>query len=472
MPLNLFQRASNLRYTQACETFNRLGGIASGNRMRSGVFAVPAVLARGAERADAVADANASEGSAEAAPPPPSGPLDAAVQGIAAVQQMQMDAALAALGAVGAAMQAGIELEKTISTPFAMVPYPGYPALRVLDADVGLPHAHNHPPNLTPPNPVPIPLPSAGPVLYIPILSGAMFTKTNSLPSARCGDMGLGVWCGGYFPMFEVFFGSASVWIESCRAARLLTDMTKHCIFSCPKPSDPPMGPMFGTTLAVGSSNVLIGGMPMPSLFSLAFAGALKGLFRGAGAIFRRMTARNFIQRLMSNNTIRLASNAQPWARHILDDLERIARTRAGRELLNDMARSGNRVTIHPFTPTPASGPINAWANAPMSARIVNPGGAVRVPGNATVGHTPGIWANHAGAAGHPSPRTTSDAILFHELNHANNGMHGRMGNATESAAGWDRRWKNFEEYQTVNAENGYRRGTGQPQRLNYGPIP
>ena len=62
------------------------------------------------------------------------------------------------------------------------------------------------------------------------------------MPAARCGDMGLGVWCGGYFPMYEVFLGSSNVWIEGNRAGRVGVDITKHCIFSAPKPNDPPTG--------------------------------------------------------------------------------------------------------------------------------------------------------------------------------------------------------------------------------------
>jgi hypothetical protein len=104
----------------------------------------------------------------------------------------------------------------------------------------------------------------------------------NNMPAARCGDMGLGVWCGGYFPMYEVFLGSSNVWIEGNRAARVGVDITKHCIFSAPKPNDPPMGPMFGTTINC-SPNVSIGGIPMPSLTSMAMGAAFKALFKGIG---------------------------------------------------------------------------------------------------------------------------------------------------------------------------------------------
>ena len=185
---------------------------------------------------------------------------------------------------VGAAFGLLGSIEQLVTMPFGAIPFPAFPAIRVMDQDIGLPHAHMHPPNLTPPNPVPVPLPSTGPIIPIPFVSGASKTLINMMPAARCGDMGLGVWCGGYFPMYEVFLGSANVWIEGNRAGRVGVDMTKHCIFSSPKPNDPPVGPMFGTTINC-SPNVMIGGVPMPSLTSMAIGAAFKALFKGVGKL-------------------------------------------------------------------------------------------------------------------------------------------------------------------------------------------
>jgi uncharacterized Zn-binding protein involved in type VI secretion len=186
-----------------------------------------------------------------------------------------------ALATAGAVMNTLTSLEKAISLPLSTIPFPAFPAVRVTDMDVGLPHAHNHPPNLIPPAP-PVPLPSTGPVISIPYVSGASTVRINGMPAGRCGDMGLGIWCGGYFPMFEIFLGSSSVWIEGMRAARLGVDITKHCTFSHPKPNDPPMGPMIGMTIS-GSPNVFIGGVPMPSLTNLAIGAAMKLAFAGFG---------------------------------------------------------------------------------------------------------------------------------------------------------------------------------------------
>ena len=130
-------------------------------------------------------------------------------------------------------------------------------------------------------------------MIPIPILSGASTVLVNGMPAGRCGDMGLGIWCGGYFPLYEVFLGSSSVWIEGARAARMLVDITRHCLFTAPKPQDFPIGPMLGTTISA-SPNVRIGGVPMPSLMAIAFGAALRGAFRLAGKgarAFARATA-------------------------------------------------------------------------------------------------------------------------------------------------------------------------------------
>src|SRR5215813_4212237 len=108
---------------------------------------------------------------------------------------------------------------------------PSFPAARLwVDMVFGWPHYHMHPPNLTPPAP-PIFLPSIGPA----ILSGALNVLINGFPAARCGDVGFGAWCGGYYPLFEVFTGSSNVFIGGARASRMLIDFTRHCSTSFSK---------------------------------------------------------------------------------------------------------------------------------------------------------------------------------------------------------------------------------------------
>ncbi len=470
--MGVLDHLSNVRYTRAVELYAQQLGRA--NTFRSGLWGLSSVLARAA-------------GHAESTPATPAPPGAGGGQGGTGAGGGGAGAGghggRGVLATVGRGVQAAIGFEQRATAIFGKVPFPSLPALRTLDIDVGLPHAHNHPPNLTPPNPVPIPLPSTGPILSIPILSGATTVLINGRPAARCGDMGAGVWCGGFFPFYEIFLGSSSVWIEGARAGRLAVDVTKHCTFSSPKPSDPPKGPMVGTTVAMGSPNVLIGGMPLPSLFSMAMAQAFKLVFRVGGLVLRRLTARSYIQKLIRTGRLTLSHGPPGWADDVTRDLERIARTRAGRQLLGRIQKSGRNVTIHPYSgwtpPTPTQPsvwmPHNAFAWSHTADGVMDIPTGLRMAGSdAGVVHTPAFWGNHpsGGMPGAPA-RTTSDAILFHELNHAANATEGAMrGEGTVAAHQWNRRWKDFEEYSTVAAENGYRREMGLPQRDMYGPFP
>ncbi len=102
---------------------------------------------------------------------------------------------------------------------------PAFPAARLfVDLVLGWPHSHPHPPTFG------LPLPSIGPV----ICAGATNVLINGLPAARAGDVGFAAWCGGYYPLFEVFTGSSNVFIGGARAARQFIDFTKHCLPGVP----------------------------------------------------------------------------------------------------------------------------------------------------------------------------------------------------------------------------------------------
>lgn len=127
---------------------------------------------------------------------------------------------------------------------------PKFPAARLFgDIVFGWPHAHSHPPNLIPPAP-PIPLPSFGPV----ICAGAVSVLINGLPAARFGDVGFGVWCGGFFPLFEVKTGSSHVFIGGARPARMLIDFTRHCM-----PGTPGLGKLGAAMMAFSATMGVLG---------------------------------------------------------------------------------------------------------------------------------------------------------------------------------------------------------------------
>ncbi len=462
--MGVLTNLADLRYTKAVEDYVRVGGKA--NAVRSGAAATTsAVVARAAHHAE-----NSPATGADTGEPPPQ-PTPSMVK--------------SALMFVAKGVQTAIAAEQALSAPFGKIPFPAFPALRVFDLDVGLPHAHNHPPNLVPPSPVPIPLPSMGPLIPIPILSGAPTVLINGLPAARCGDMGLAAFCGGFFPMYEVFLGSANTWIEGARAGRLLVDITKHCTFSAPKPSDPPLGPMVGMTMPPASSNVMIGGVPMPSLFSLAVAQAFNAVFKVGGAILRKATAKSYVKKLLQKQIVLDSAAGLQWIDDMTNDLTKIASTRTGREVMKRIEKSGKKIEMLKYDGTflgPDGLPIpekadhfNAWAQPKNPNGLMDMSTGLKGAGSdAEVSHAPANWANHpSGGVADAPKKTTSDAILLHEMNHAANATEGGVRQSgTMAKHGWDKRWKNFEEYNTVAVENGHRASTGLPPRTEYGPLP
>jgi hypothetical protein len=212
------------------------------------------------------------------------------------------------LGKPLAVLGLAIAVEQKLSAPFSRIPFPALPAVRVWDLSIGLPHGHAHPPtNGTP-------WPSIGPILKIGLfgvgISGAMKTKINGEFAARCGDLGVGLWCGGYFPIYTILLGSSSVWIEGARAARMAVDVTLHCIGTRLKAiTDAPLGIPLGFPVGlVGltgtvNTNVIIGGFPLPSLTSLILGLALRPVFAGLGIVARRISPR--LDRAAIVNSIR-----------------------------------------------------------------------------------------------------------------------------------------------------------------------
>lgn len=443
------------------------------------------------------------------------------------------------LSGVGMTFGLLTSLEQMISAPLSVLPFPAFPALRVTDMDIGLPHAHTHPPNLVPPAP-PTPFPSTGPIIPIPFLSGATRTLINGMPAARCGDMGLGVWCGGYFPMYEVFLGSSSVWIEGARAGRLLVDVTRHCMFSSPKPSDPPLGPMVGMTITA-SPNVLVGGVPMPSLLNLAMGAAMQGLFKGLGkavkrarawraadevgdaasrmsrgggssikprptwadnmqrlyvlcgkdlkvALRVRAAAEKLVDDLVEEGVIHVGGDAI-WRGRVMEDLYMVASSRTGKRQLEEIADSGQTISIRPLADAPD----------PQFGPAAYPRGASWDPNADRWNRQTGQWDRGAGdwvgehqwnpttqkkGAGtgtdihyrpdrYEAPESPPDLVLVHELAHANSNAHGTNMMRTPPSPGARTAFPEGEEERVVRTvENAYRAEFGLTERTSYWHTP
>jgi uncharacterized Zn-binding protein involved in type VI secretion len=413
------------------------------------------------------------------------------------------------LGHIGAAFGLLTAAEQLVSMPLSRIPFPALPAVRIGDFDVGLPHGHPHPPN-TPPAP-PMMLPSTGPVIPIPFVSGAGNVLINGLPAARCGDMGLGIWCGGYFPLYEIKLGSSNVWIEGARAARLAVDVTTHCIFTDPKPAKPkdaPIGPMFGFTVSA-SSDVAIGGVPMPSLSAKVMGAAFKALFKRLGKLIGWLRGklggklkgnfgkpRNYrspggggnaanygrsasvgvtdfvnlksyqracqlIEELKSNGKLKFAPDSSPeFIAKAEADLRLIGSSKTGSKILEDIKASGKKVVL--AEGEAASHPVTSEGKMDFSDRA-NP--QLGEGSDSLVHYNPDEWMG---------PHSPPDTVLAHELGHARNASKGMdMGDVQFSNPSTRSRWSNPEEMQNIqDIENPYRQERGLPERTGHDHCP
>jgi uncharacterized Zn-binding protein involved in type VI secretion len=171
--------------------------------------------------------------------PPTEAEVDARVLRAA---QGTVDAILGGLGAPKQALDVGFA---NLTAPLAAVT-PSLPAATIGSPYLGTPHAHPaHPPSGPPPVP-PTPCPSLGIVL----LGATPRVLINSMPAARCDDIGLAPTCMGIPPAwFRIRTGSSNVFIGGSRAARL-GDICQACRII----PDPPSIPAGRTMAGIGKA--------------------------------------------------------------------------------------------------------------------------------------------------------------------------------------------------------------------------
>jgi uncharacterized Zn-binding protein involved in type VI secretion len=158
----------------------------------------------------------------QAAAPPPEAPPGSSPPPSNPVRTVQKVA-----GGIMGLINLPLQLMNTgfaVATNFIAQALPSFPGAFLGCLYIGPPHIHMHPPNITPPNPVPIPLPSIGPVT----LGTSVKVLINGMPAARVGDVGFAPTCGGIYPAFTVFMGSSKVFIGGMRAARM-SDICRAC---------------------------------------------------------------------------------------------------------------------------------------------------------------------------------------------------------------------------------------------------
>ncbi len=249
--------------------------------------------------------------------PPPEGVTE--VPGGGGPWKLDLAAQAGAVGAaVGAGLQAAVTLEQGLSKAFAGIAWGPFGAMRMFDLVLGMPHPHLPVAPFPPFGPVArfLPLPQPGFVLPMGFLSGSPTVHINGQQAGRLGDMGLCVpLCLGFMPLFEVFFGSATVWFDATRAARTL-DPSMHCNMF-----DQPTGFLkLGLCVGAGSGDVLVGGVPLPSLTDAAMGKALDGAMGGfsvaAGVLAARMKRLDGLWsriRTARLNPWRTQGGVRPW---------------------------------------------------------------------------------------------------------------------------------------------------------------
>ncbi len=405
--------------------------------------------------------------------PPAPHKTPSAVKGMGAGRTVArgVDAPNIVLQWLGRAVGPMIEEEKKRSAIFGKVPYPGMGAARIWDWHVGWFHQHAHWPG--------IPLPSTGPLIPLPYVSGADKTTINGQPAARCGDFGLGIWCGGYMPLNEVYLGSATVWIESARAARTL-DVTDHCVAL-----DPAASPLAKGMVVQSSGDVKIGGCPLPSMTQIAIAAAMKVVAKGgkAGASAARRafakTAPYFrgLSRVEQHALARFLKHVDiadgAFKRLVIDDLRKIVRTEAGRKLMNECVDNGQKLRIKPVSALYNERAYGVYKShfgtgACVWADDTARWGSKGAPTGTSIYYTP----RNVEKLGTDIGTATSDTTLVHEMSHANNMGRGRFDNTDFSDGATYKDWKNPDELQAVRAENAYRAEKGYKQRPKYWTSP
>lgn len=185
-------------------------------------------------------------------PPPSAGVVAARV--LRATQQT-VGAIMGGLGLLKDALDVGFA---NLTAPLAAI-MPSLPAATIMSPYIGTPHCHpTHPPSGPPPVP-PTPLPSLGMVT----LGITPRVLINSMPAARCEDIGLAPTCAGLPPAwFKIKTGSSNVFIGGSRAARL-GDICKACK-NIPDPPDIPAGKVMaaiGKAAGAMSTAMAVGGV-------------------------------------------------------------------------------------------------------------------------------------------------------------------------------------------------------------------
>jgi hypothetical protein len=166
--------------------------------------------------------------------------------------------------------------------------------------------------------------------------------------------------------------------------------------------------------------------------------------------------ASQVVEDILHNGKL-LIGGDEAFQKAVEADLRKIACTNTGKTVLNDIAKSPNRVIIEPWPPGHTGN--SAMAHSDDAFR---PG----VGSDTTVRYNPD-------GTGRP-PGSPPDAGLMHELGHGRNNATGMNAVDGTPPGGFDRnQWSNMEEYNNINnVDNPYRDEWGLPNRTGHNHLP
>ena len=278
---------------------------------------------------------------------------------------------------------------------------------------------------------------SEGPKPHVggPILPpGAPTVLIGSLPAARVGDKAT---CVG--PPDIISEGATTVVIQGMPAARM-GDWTVHG----GKITNGELTVLIGDSSSVGAAR--FGGLAGSIIGGIlgGIGGAIAGFLAGGpvgaviGAVAGAAVGAGIGYALTSQEVTTygksiIIEGTPEFRRETVRDLNIIASTESGQNLISSIESSGRTMRIH----SDEGGGPWAWTDPPPSPGDPNPPGYLRLdgtpgtPADTEVGHDPDLDR----ITGHPyntatwaqPPNMPSDDALFHEMVHADDMMHGRL---------------------------------------------
>jgi uncharacterized Zn-binding protein involved in type VI secretion len=296
------------------------------------------------------------------------------------------------------------------------------------------------------------------------VVAGAPTVLLENMPASRIGDMHTCPVSDGPKPHVGGPIVLGSFTVLTCNVPQSYQGMPAICV-------GPP------DSLLVGATTVHIGMKLGFGGFALILGGLMAGLVNFVSGYPKAVMKPDGTIVTQYNEFITIEGDSEYQAK-VVRDLNMIANTESGREMLQSMQDSGKHCTIRPLNaaqPDAAAWTDPAPPNANLDGYHTDAGGS----GNGTdsqiwydpdehgIPHPPydaEPWGNEEGFP--------PDVTLFHEMVHADDIMHGELDHRTpagQAAPNMEHRAVGLPPYENETySENAYRRERNLPERTYY----